>query len=62
MENSWIITIIVVSQIAWLWTLLAHLNNEECDPTDKILLDTRIGHSECLRDGITLHRWSERKR
>jgi 4-amino-4-deoxy-L-arabinose transferase-like glycosyltransferase len=36
MENSWIITIIVVSQIAWLWTLLAHLNNEECDPTDKI--------------------------
>ena len=35
MEN-WIITIIAVSQIAWLWTLLAHLNNTECDPTDKI--------------------------
>ena len=36
MENSWIIAIIVVSQIAWLWTLLAHLNDKECDPTDKI--------------------------
>jgi 4-amino-4-deoxy-L-arabinose transferase-like glycosyltransferase len=35
MEN-WIITTIAISQIAWLWTLLAHLKNEECDPTDKI--------------------------
>lgn len=25
-----------MSQIAWLWTLLAHLNDKECDPTDKI--------------------------
>ncbi|MGZ0655313.1 PLDc N-terminal domain-containing protein [Coraliomargarita sp. W4R53] len=36
MENTWIILLIIVSQLAWLWTLLAHLNNQECSPTDKI--------------------------
>jgi hypothetical protein len=36
MEHTWIITIIAVSQIAWLWTLLAHLSDKECEPTDKI--------------------------
>ncbi|CAA6679415.1 Unannotated [Lentimonas sp. CC19] len=36
MDNSWIITIIVVLELAWLWTLLAHLNNKDCNPTDKI--------------------------
>jgi 4-amino-4-deoxy-L-arabinose transferase-like glycosyltransferase len=35
MNTTWI-TIIVISQVVWLWALVSLLNNDECNPTDKI--------------------------
>lgn len=35
MNTTWII-ILILTQIAWLWALVAHLKTEDLNPTDKI--------------------------